>query len=373
MLMNTSQKSLRDDCVLNLVFDAINDNARLILLTGQTASARNHILQRWAQGFREAGAEYCLLSDEYSVLETEEELYRGLAKGFCLEDKPLELLEDLVERVEHFIEVAISEDRLIVIAGGGSHDHATGVLADLLQLASSHKGLRLILSGEESLLESIDTFHTESFGHHHINLADFSGDEFMELSSPPLVNVRKTALRLPDGLSVKHLLGMAVAILFTVAVILFYPDDHMNTETSSIAQPPAPMREVMSAEPVIPDAGQPVSLPVEPDPVYYSDQEQLLLEQSPDSLALQVAILSSEQAASEFIAGQEVTEQQLLHYYQRGRDEKVVWVVVYGNYADKSAAMTALETLPSSLRKASPWPRPFADIQQDIKNRISHE
>lgn len=381
MRMNASYEFSVDRCmpdvsggrslpeVLDSLCEAVNNNAMLILLTGQTASIRNHILQKLGPALRASRAEYCLLNDEYASLETEEELYQGLAKGFCLEEKPFELLEDLVERVEHFIEVAMSEKKLIVVSGNNSDAYATGVLAALLQLASSHKGLCLVLAGEESLLDSINAFHTQSFSHCHINLADFSGDEVVEFSSAPVRAIRKPAMRLPDGLSIQHLSGMAIAILFTVVVVLFYPHENMNTENVSVMQSPEPVGQVLLTEPVMPNSEQPINVPVEPGLVHYSDQERFLLGQRSDDVALQLAILSSEQSASEFIAEQEAAQQQQLHYYQRGRDEKIAWVVVYGSYPDKATALEVLDTLPPSLRKGSPWPRPFADIQQDIRNR----
>lgn len=419
---------------LDSLLNEINHQRDLVIFTGQTGSGRSFLLKKLGNILRESRTEYCLLDEDCTVLETEEELYKAIAAGFGLEDKPLELLDDLVERVEHFIDVSIDEQRRIVIAVDDARQHTQEVVAALIQLVGSHKGLTLVLAGEDSLIEFIEGFHTGALSQCHHSLKALSADEIGDFVSeqaaatgislkipvddqdemeaifgrtggnlkllmrevhtrvPALKRKNPATVRLPDGLPVKHLAAMAITVLFIVAVIIFYPEDKTvsggSPDQSSAAVDISASSDV-NKNPDVDRAVTPLELtPVElaaepenPAPVdpaepsqnapAYSSAEQALLAAPPDHVALQVVILSSEQSALDFIAAQEPVHQQQLSYYRRGGSDKVVMVIVYGNYPDKASALAAVETLSPTLKSGSPWPRPFSDIQRDITNRIS--
>jgi septal ring-binding cell division protein DamX len=42
-------------------------------------------------------------------------------------------------------------------------------------------------------------------------------------------------------------------------------------------------------------------------------------------------------------------------------------VVIFGDYPNKKAALTAKNSLPADLQKAAPWPRYFREIQAEIQ------
>lgn len=87
-------------------------------------------------------------------------------------------------------------------------------------------------------------------------------------------------------------------------------------------------------------------------------------QQDPARLTLQL-IGSSDRAAITHYLREHALEKEGA-YYITSRAGRPWYVVVYGNYADLSEARAALGRLSPVLRGASPWIRPFADIQQQI-------
>ena len=56
-------------------------------------------------------------------------------------------------------------------------------------------------------------------------------------------------------------------------------------------------------------------------------------------------------------------------YYRKRRAGRDVFVVVYGDYADRKAARAAIASLAIALRKQKPWPRRFGDIHAELDAR----
>ncbi len=53
-------------------------------------------------------------------------------------------------------------------------------------------------------------------------------------------------------------------------------------------------------------------------------------------------------------------------YFVKQHDGKPLYVVTYGNFSTRKAALEAIQKLPASLRVGKPWPRTFASVQQEI-------
>ena len=54
-------------------------------------------------------------------------------------------------------------------------------------------------------------------------------------------------------------------------------------------------------------------------------------------------------------------------YFVKQHEGKPLYVVTYGNFASRSAAVEAIKALPASLRSGKPWARTFASIQKEIE------
>ena len=51
----------------------------------------------------------------------------------------------------------------------------------------------------------------------------------------------------------------------------------------------------------------------------------------------------------------------------QGRDYHVL---VQGDYPNREAARVAIADLPAALRRGGPWPRPFADVQREVRSGV---
>lgn len=54
-------------------------------------------------------------------------------------------------------------------------------------------------------------------------------------------------------------------------------------------------------------------------------------------------------------------------YFTKTHEGKPLYVVTYGNFADRAAALAAVRGLPASLQTGKPWPRSFASVQQEMR------
>lgn len=421
--------------VLNQILHCVRFSPGVIALTGPTGSGRSLIIQGLAQLFREDESDLCVFPEDIPVLETEEELYQALAGGFGLEQKPVEILEDLVERVQHFIRVGLRAKRNLLIAVDDVKQHSEEVLETLLHLVGSNKGLSLLLSGETSLLETLKQFHVQSLLIHQIALRpllteeafDFLRqylahhgvsdetvlsrkklDELMSRTGGNLSLLVREAQQLvlnqqihnkkfPSNFPMVHMVALVSVIAITVLAFLYYP---MSTQKNldSELQKTAPAIETADASPVVAGAPKPavaekvppagekpiISMPVVPEPFViepntgsptevpkqeYTQQEQELLNKPEENMTLQVSSLSTEKMARAFIQQCAPSEVARLSFYRRGNLDKPSYVVIYGDYPDKQAAVSAQKSLSATLKKSSPWPRSFADVQRDLRQR----
>lgn len=96
-----------------------------------------------------------------------------------------------------------------------------------------------------------------------------------------------------------------------------------------------------------------------------SRDEKYILSLPSHSYTLQLLGSSKESKVKEFMKENKLGEK--AYYYRSARQGKPWFILVYGNYASKSAALTACNTLPSALRKSQPWPRELNNVQRTIK------
>ena len=86
--------------------------------------------------------------------------------------------------------------------------------------------------------------------------------------------------------------------------------------------------------------------------------------QTPQRLTLQLIGSGDKNAVLRYIRDHNLTDGAA--YYATRRDGLPWYVVIYGNYADRGEAQSALLRLPPELRAASPWIRQFGDIQTHL-------
>lgn len=96
-------------------------------------------------------------------------------------------------------------------------------------------------------------------------------------------------------------------------------------------------------------------------------REDELLSWPDQGYTLQVMGARSESSVREFIKAQAQPQR---FYYFRTQYKGAPWhVVVYGQYADRKAALNAAAALPASLRQMRPWARSIAGVKADIRKK----
>ncbi len=93
-------------------------------------------------------------------------------------------------------------------------------------------------------------------------------------------------------------------------------------------------------------------------------REKWIASQNPENFTLQLFGSHDKQNADGFIQHHKLSGD--VGYFESTRNNKPWYSVVYGSYADQSAAKTAVTQLPASLKKVKPWVRRFDDIQASI-------
>ncbi|SBS29710.1 hypothetical protein MAQ5080_01479 [Marinomonas aquimarina] len=95
------------------------------------------------------------------------------------------------------------------------------------------------------------------------------------------------------------------------------------------------------------------------------DKTQAWLERNPNRYTLQLLGTHNQDTVQEFIRDQGSLDAfSYFHALHNGRDW---YVVVYGEYRNRSEAIAAVENLPQGLRQLNPWARSVRGIQQDIR------
>ncbi|WPO99601.1 AAA family ATPase [Pseudomonas sp. HR96] len=83
--------------------------------------------------------------------------------------------------------------------------------------------------------------------------------------------------------------------------------------------------------------------------------------QAPGNYVVQIIGTSSEATARTYTAqGGEY------RYFKKTLQGKPLYVVTYGNFASREAALAAIKNLPEKVQAGKPWPRSVASVQQDL-------
>jgi len=130
----------------------------------------------------------------------------------------------------------------------------------------------------------------------------------------------------------------------------------------------APAPSVQSAKTEPPATNTVPAVPTEtPHSNDLAHREDWLLAQSAKRYTLQLLGSRSEEGARGFIRQFALPADKVSYY--KGLYKGGDWyVVVYGSYSSRSAAITDIKNLPEALRAAKPWPRPMQSVHDAIRS-----
>ncbi|WP_122448782.1 SPOR domain-containing protein [Pseudomonas viridiflava] len=84
--------------------------------------------------------------------------------------------------------------------------------------------------------------------------------------------------------------------------------------------------------------------------------------QAPGHYVVQILGTSSEATAQAYIAEQGGE----YRYFKKTLQGKPLYVITYGNFPDRAAALAAIKVLPAKVQAGKPWPRTVASVQQEL-------
>ncbi|MSP53815.1 MAG: hypothetical protein EXR81_06170 [Gammaproteobacteria bacterium] len=97
----------------------------------------------------------------------------------------------------------------------------------------------------------------------------------------------------------------------------------------------------------------------------FTVDEQAILKAHAHEYTLQLANAPSASGAKNYIQRHHLGK--VAKYYSRQVNDKTTYTVIYGHYASRNAALSALHKLPTSIQKAKPWPRTMSSVQAEIR------
>jgi len=84
--------------------------------------------------------------------------------------------------------------------------------------------------------------------------------------------------------------------------------------------------------------------------------------QKAGNFVVQILGTSSEASAQAFVKAQGGE----YRYFKKSLQGKPLYVVTYGNFASRDAAVAAIKNLPDKVQAGKPWPRSVASVQQEL-------
>jgi len=84
--------------------------------------------------------------------------------------------------------------------------------------------------------------------------------------------------------------------------------------------------------------------------------------QKPGNYVVQILGTSSETSAQAYVKAQGGD----YRYFKKTLQGKPLYVVTYGSFASRDAALAAIKTLPAKVQAGKPWPRTVASVQQEL-------
>ncbi|QXH95410.1 AAA family ATPase [Pseudomonas ogarae] len=84
--------------------------------------------------------------------------------------------------------------------------------------------------------------------------------------------------------------------------------------------------------------------------------------QAPGNYVVQILGTSSEATAQNFVKEQGGE----YRYFKKVLNGKPLYVITYGSFANRDAAVSAIKALPAKVQAGKPWPRTVASVQQEL-------
>lgn len=84
--------------------------------------------------------------------------------------------------------------------------------------------------------------------------------------------------------------------------------------------------------------------------------------QKPGNYVVQILGTSSEASAQAYVKAQGGD----YRYFKKNLQGKPLYVVTYGSFANRDAAVAAIKNLPAKVQAGKPWPRTVASVQQEL-------
>lgn len=155
--------------------------------------------------------------------------------------------------------------------------------------------------------------------------------------------------------------------------------NNTSTPTSNIATAPIRLASPEPANQTEPQLSTPIlqteASKVEPEPESIPlqqatsadpfDKTKEWLERNPNRYTLQLLGTHNKDTVQDFIRDQGSLG--AFSYFESLHNGRAWFVVVYGEYRNRSEAIAAVENLPNGLRSLNPWARSVRGIQQDIR------
>lgn len=141
------------------------------------------------------------------------------------------------------------------------------------------------------------------------------------------------------------------------------------------SQPVAPAPKPVATQPAKPVApakpapaptqvavAKPVAKPAEKPVTGGSGNSGWYTGQKPGNYVVQILGTSSEASAQAFVKAQGGD----YRYFKKNLQGKPLYVVTYGNFASRDAAVAAIKNLPAKVQAGKPWPRTVGSVQQEL-------
>jgi DamX protein len=112
---------------------------------------------------------------------------------------------------------------------------------------------------------------------------------------------------------------------------------------------------VATAKPAPAPAAKPAAAPASAGGTWYAGQ-------APTHYVVQILGTSSEATAQSYVKEQGAE----YRYFKKTLQGKPLYVVTYGSFADRNAALAAIKVLPAKVQAGKPWPRTVGSIQQEL-------
>jgi septal ring-binding cell division protein DamX len=128
---------------------------------------------------------------------------------------------------------------------------------------------------------------------------------------------------------------------------------------------------VSPTSPTVQAKQTPVAVPVVSDSANsgaYTEDEKAVLGMSASNYTFQLLNMPSNAQARSFVMNKKLGASAKVIRKKVGG--KMVYTIIYGDYASQAAANAAKPRLPASLKGISPWARSIASVQRDIQAAV---